>query len=45
MSQAFSNPSEILRGWIPISKSIPAYSRIAPAKTTIPVVPSPISLS
>lgn len=45
ISQAFSNPSAILRGWRPLSIKIPAYSRRAPANTTTPVVPSPISLS
>jgi hypothetical protein len=45
ISQAASKPSAILSGWIPLSKSFYAYSRMAPARTTTPVVPSPISLS
>jgi hypothetical protein len=45
ISQACSNPSAILKGWRPLSNSFWAYSRRAPAKTTTPVVPSPISLS
>jgi len=45
ISQAFSNPSAILRGCNPFSIKMEAYSRRAPASTTTPVVPSPISLS
>lgn len=45
LSLAISNPAEILSGWIPFSKSFNAYSMSIPAKITIPVVPSPISLS
>jgi hypothetical protein len=45
ISHALSKPSAIFNGCIPLSKSFYAYSNIAPAKTTTPVVPSPISLS
>lgn len=45
ISQAFSKPSAILSGCNPLSIKIPAYSSKAPASTTTPVVPSPISLS
>lgn len=45
ISQALSKPSAILSGWIPLSRSFWACSRMAPARTTTPVVPSPISLS
>lgn len=45
IAQAYSKPSEIFKGFKPISKRYKAYSKRAPAKTTIPVVPSPISLS
>jgi len=45
ISQAVSKPSAILSGCNPFSIKIAAYSRRAPASTTTPVVPSPISLS
>ena len=45
ISAAFSNPSAIRTGWIPRLKSFSACSRRAPASTTTPVVPSPISSS
>lgn len=45
ISQARSNPSAIFNGWMPLSSNFWACSKMAPAKTTTPVVPSPISLS
>lgn len=42
---ARSKPSAIRIGWMPRSSSVSACSRRAPARTTTPVVPSPISLS
>mmetsp|Transcript_18819 Transcript_18819/g.39346 ORF Transcript_18819/g.39346 Transcript_18819/m.39346 type:complete len:202 (-) Transcript_18819:270-875(-) len=45
MSHAWSKPSEMRTGWKPRSSSFSACSRRAPASTTTPVVPSPISLS
>lgn len=42
---ARSNPSAILIGWIPRSRRAVADSSRAPARTTTPVVPSPISSS
>ena len=44
-SQALSKPSLIFNGWIPLSNNVNAYSNNFPAKTTTPVVPSPISAS
>lgn len=38
-------PSAIFKGWRPLSIKLEAYSNKDPAKTTTPVVPSPISLS
>ncbi|KAH3683016.1 hypothetical protein WICPIJ_006020 [Wickerhamomyces pijperi] len=43
--QASSKPLAILIGWIPLSISSKAWSNKAPARTTTPVVPSPISSS
>mmetsp|Transcript_735 Transcript_735/g.1701 ORF Transcript_735/g.1701 Transcript_735/m.1701 type:complete len:435 (-) Transcript_735:358-1662(-) len=40
---AISYPSAMRRGWMPRSSRISACSRRAPASTTTPVVPSPIS--
>lgn len=45
ISQAFSNPSAIFNGCRPLSIKKWAYSNKAPANTTTPVVPSPISSS
>jgi hypothetical protein len=45
ISQALSNPSAIFKGCRPLSIKNEAYSNKAPANTTTPVVPSPISLS
>lgn len=45
ISHAFSKPSVIFNGWIPLLSKDAAYSSKAPANTTTPVVPSPISLS
>ena len=42
---ANSKPSAILIGWMPLSIKRSACSMRAPAKTTTPVVPSPISSS
>lgn len=42
---ARSNPSAIRIGWMPLSRRISACSSSAPARTTTPVVPSPISSS
>lgn len=42
---ARSKPSAMRMGWMPRSRRISACSRSAPASTTTPVVPSPISLS
>mmetsp|Transcript_46745 Transcript_46745/g.130144 ORF Transcript_46745/g.130144 Transcript_46745/m.130144 type:complete len:280 (-) Transcript_46745:18-857(-) len=44
-SQARSKPNAIRNGWIPFSRSSIACSNMAPAMTTTPVVPSPISWS
>ena len=44
-SAALSKPLAILNGWMPFSINLKAYSINIPAKTTTPVVPSPISLS
>ena len=44
-SQALSKPSIIFKGWIPLSNNFWACSSKAPAKTTTPVVPSPLSSS
>ena len=44
-SQALSNPSMIFNGWIPLSSNFWACSSKAPANTTTPVVPSPLSSS
>mmetsp|Transcript_17542 Transcript_17542/g.36842 ORF Transcript_17542/g.36842 Transcript_17542/m.36842 type:complete len:250 (+) Transcript_17542:1188-1937(+) len=44
-SAAFSYPSAILTGWIPLANNFSACSSNAPARTTTPVVPSPISSS
>mmetsp|Transcript_15762 Transcript_15762/g.23074 ORF Transcript_15762/g.23074 Transcript_15762/m.23074 type:complete len:242 (+) Transcript_15762:836-1561(+) len=44
-SAAFSNPSAILTGCIPLDNNFSACSNKAPASTTTPVVPSPISSS
>mmetsp|Transcript_30469 Transcript_30469/g.97229 ORF Transcript_30469/g.97229 Transcript_30469/m.97229 type:complete len:277 (-) Transcript_30469:197-1027(-) len=44
-SQAFSKPSATRTGWMPRSSSRSACSSSAPASTTTPVVPSPISSS
>ena len=40
---AISYPSAIRSGWIPRSSNTSACSRSDPARTTTPVVPSPIS--
>mmetsp|Transcript_99083 Transcript_99083/g.308756 ORF Transcript_99083/g.308756 Transcript_99083/m.308756 type:complete len:235 (+) Transcript_99083:647-1351(+) len=44
-SQARSKPKAMRSGWMPFSMSSMACSSIAPAITTTPVVPSPISWS
>ena len=40
-SSALWNPSDIMFGWIPLSRSDSAAFKKAPAKTTTEVVPSP----
>jgi len=45
ISQALSYPSTTFKGCNPLSINFKASSNKAPAKTTTPVVPSPISLS
>ena len=44
-SHALSNPSMIFKGCIPLSNNFWACSNKAPANTTTPVVPSPLSSS
>mmetsp|Transcript_49789 Transcript_49789/g.107842 ORF Transcript_49789/g.107842 Transcript_49789/m.107842 type:complete len:452 (+) Transcript_49789:440-1795(+) len=44
-SHARSNPSAMRIGWMPRSSNASAFSSSAPASTTTPVVPSPISSS
>ena len=45
ISQALSKPSTTFNGCKPLSINFKASSNKAPANTTTPVVPSPISLS
>lgn len=45
ISQAWSYPSAIRMGWMPLSMRSEACSSMAAASTTTPVVPSPISSS
>ena len=40
-SRAFWKPSDMMFGWIPLSRSDSAAFNKAPAKTTTEVVPSP----